>query len=150
MVMQIAEMANLVFDVSRQRQFTSAHKNIRLDTGFKQHFDTMLGRLGFQLAGRLDVGNKGQMNVQQVSFPQFQLQLPHGLKKRKGFDITDRSSDFGDQHIKIATFCQFPHLFLDLIDHMGNNLDSTTKVFTPALLVDDRLVDPSHGEVRSL
>ena len=105
----------------------------------------MLGRFGLDLTGRGDVGNQGQVHEQRTLRANFHLQLAAGLKEWQRFNVAHRAADFDQCHIGAGS--AFNHTTLDLVCNVGNHLNRTTEVITPALLTNHFLVDATGGEI---
>ena len=65
-LIHIAEQRNFAFDVVAKIHFGAAEDDVRLDAEAAQFLDGMLGGLGFELAGGLDVGHQREVDVEDV------------------------------------------------------------------------------------
>ena len=126
----------------------AAHQDIRLDSAGQQLLDTVLGGLGLDLAGGLDIGHQGQVDEQGVLAAQIAAQLADGLDKGQPLDIADGAADLDDGDIRGAV--QLEHGVLDLVGDVRNDLDGPAQVFSAPLLLDDRVIDAAGGVVVDL
>ena len=101
---QIAEQADLAALFVRNRMRGAAQKNIRLDADGAQFLDAVLGRLGLQLARRLDIGHQGQMDEGGLAAPQIIVQLADGLEERQALDVAHRAADLHQQEIQPVAY----------------------------------------------
>ena len=61
------------------------------------------------------------MNIKHIIFAQIRPKLPDRLKERKALDITDSSTDFGDDDIDVVGAQAVDHR-LDFVGDVGNDL----------------------------
>jgi hypothetical protein len=61
----------------------------------------VLGRLGLQLAGRLQVRHQRQVDEQAVALADVQRELADRLEVRHPLDVADRPADLGDDHVHV-------------------------------------------------
>ena len=106
----------------------------------------MLGRLGLQLAGSCQIGHLGEVDAEGV-LAQLPLQLTDAFQIGEGLDIAHRTADFSDDKVKFILVAQQLDVALDFVGDVRNDLDGLAQVVTPALLVDDTLVDASGCDV---
>ena len=107
----------------------------------------MLGGLGFEFGGRLQVGHQGQVNVDAILTTSVERELPDRFQEWKTLNITNRSANLGDHHIHIVGR-QASDGGLDLVGDVGNNLDRFPLVVgARPFLVDNRKVDLARGEI---
>src|SRR5690606_29700030 len=92
-----------------------------------------------------DIRNQREMHEHCTIAADFELQLPGRFEERQRFDVTDRTANFDDGDVCVAG--TFDDSTLDLVSHMRNDLHRATKIITPALLAQDRLIHPSRREV---
>jgi hypothetical protein len=57
----------------------------------------VLGGFGLQLAGGLDIGHQGEVDVEHVFLAHIGPELADGLQKGQGLDIAHRAADLGDK-----------------------------------------------------
>ena len=108
----------------------------------------MLRGLGFVLAGGVQIGNEGKVNVQAVVAADVGTQLADGFEEGQTFDVAHRAADFYDGHIgSVIAFGKAQNGTLDFIGDMGNHLHGTAEIVAAAFLVDDVVVDASGGSV---
>ena len=130
--------------------FGAAHEYIRLDTGFEEFFDGVLGGFCFQLSGGFQVRNERKMNDQKIFNPEIPLGLTHGFDKGKRFNVAHRSADLGNDHIKIPVFPQGIKILFDLIGNVRYHLDGFPQESPFPLFRDHIVVDPARCHVVGL
>ncbi len=62
----------------------------------------VLRRLGLGLAGRLEVGDQRQVDVQAVLLADVEGELADGFQERQAFDVADGAADLGDDHVDVV------------------------------------------------
>ena len=62
----------------------------------------VLRRLGLGLAGRLQVGDQRQVDVQAVVLADVEGELADGFEERQPFDVADGAADLGDDHVDVV------------------------------------------------
>ena len=62
----------------------------------------MLGRLGLQLAGRLQIGHQGVVDEDGVAMGQFLGELADRLEERQALDVADRAADLAQHEIGVV------------------------------------------------
>ena len=62
----------------------------------------VLRRLGLQLAGRLQVGDQRQVDVQAVLLADVERELADRLQERQALDVADRAADLGDDDVHVV------------------------------------------------
>jgi len=85
------------------------------------------------------------MHIHDPVVPEFDAHLPDRLQKRQRFDVTDRSTDFDQTDIGIAS--TFPDAFLNFIGDVRDDLHSRTEVVAAPFLGNDALVNPAGCEI---
>ena len=141
----ITEEGDLFLQIHGQRGFCAADQDIGLDAVGPQLPDRMLGGLGLDLSGGLDVRHQGQVDVERIFLAKITSQLPDGLDKGQSFNIPDGAADLDNGHINTAV--QLQDSGLDLIGDMGDHLDGTTQIFTLSFLGDHRIIDTARGVI---
>ena len=110
----------------------------------------MLGRLGFELASGFQIGKQSQVQNHAATFPQFESKLANGFNVRQGFDVAHRTTDFGDDHLKVFAFAQEQNSVFDFVGDMRNDLNGFAEIIPATFLVNDGLVDTAGGDVVGL
>ena len=105
----------------------------------------VLGRLGLQFAGGADVGNQGQVDVEDVLVAAVGAELADRFEKGERFDVADRAADFDDGNVRILGVGQ--DLGLDLVGDVRDDLHRAAEVVAAPFFLDDRVVDLAGGEV---
>ncbi len=80
--------------------FGAAQEDVGLDADGAQFLDAVLGRLGLDLAGGLDEGHQGQVDVADVLFAQVALELADGLQEGQALDVAHGAADLDDGHVR--------------------------------------------------
>ena len=145
-LLDVAEQGNLVLYALLQRPVHPRHDDVRMDAQGLQLLDRMLGRFGFELVGAAEVRHQCHMDEQAVS-RLLQRDLADRLDEGLAFDVTDGAADLGDQDICARAFRTFIYEILDLIGHMGNDLDRLPQVFALPLPVQHVPVDLAAGQI---
>ena len=101
-VRNVAEHRKLLPQLRVERLFGAANQDLRLQTDLAQLGDALLGRLGFQFAGRLDVRHERDVHVHDVLRADFENELADRFEKRQPFDVAGRAADFGDDDIVLC------------------------------------------------
>ena len=107
----------------------------------------MLRRFRLQLAGR-DAGQQGQMDVEHVLLAHVIAKLANRLEVGERFNVSDRPADFDDDDLGLLLARNPVDPLLDLIRHVGNDLDGRSEVVAAPFLRDDGVVDLPSGQVR--
>ena len=124
-----AEQSDLAADLPRNRFFTAADDHIRLNPQSRQLLDGMLRGFGFQLSGRLKIGNQRHVNIQDIFPAHFRAQLPCGFQKRQGFNVSHRAPDFRYDYIRRVLSPGYQqHAPLDFIGNMRDHLDGGPQI----------------------
>jgi hypothetical protein len=76
--------------------------------------------------------------------------LADRFQEREALDVADRAAHLHDHHVRPVVPRDADDPLLDLVRDVGDDLDRAAEVIPPALLGDDRLVDPAGGHVREL
>src|SRR5688572_2167454 len=98
----VAKESNFPFDVGVEDTVGPAEQNVWLNTNRTQVAHAVLGRLGFELASRADIGDKRQMNEDRVIASNVEPELADRFEKRHALDIADRSADLDDDDVDVA------------------------------------------------
>ncbi|EFA23571.1 hypothetical protein BIFGAL_02675 [Bifidobacterium gallicum DSM 20093 = LMG 11596] len=86
------------------------------------------------------------MHKHAVVRSQFTTHLAGGLKEWLGFNVTDSTADFRDDHIDIVGSLG-THTRFDFIRDMRNHLHALAQVFTGALFAQHFLINLSRGHI---
>ena len=78
----VTEHSHFFAHILRNRTLAAADDNIRRNTDAAQFFNTVLGRLGFQLACSSDIRNKSHMDIQNIVAVNFLFDLTDSLQER--------------------------------------------------------------------
>ena len=61
----------------------------------------LLGRLGLELAGGLDVGEQGDVDEADVVLADLERELAQRLEEQQAFDVADGAADLGDEDVDV-------------------------------------------------
>ena len=143
----IAEHRELLAQLGIQRIFGAAKQDLRLQPDLAQFRDTLLRRLGLELARRANVGDERHVHVDHILWADFENELADRFQERQTLDVARRSADLGDDDIGVAFRRHFTNAILDLVGHVRNHLHSFTQVIAAPLLEDHVFVDLAAGEI---
>ena len=141
----VAEQGDLGLQAVFKRDLGAADQDVGLDAVGPQFPHRVLGRFGLHLAGRLDIGDQGEVDEQGVFPAEIGAQLADRLDEGQALDIADCAADLDDGHIGTAVELQDGGL--DFIGDMGDDLDRAAEILTASFLGDYRVVDASGGVV---
>ena len=85
------------------------------------------------------------MHIHGVLATYFYRHLANSFEEWQGFDITDGTADFNQNHI--VTFATFKDAFFDCISDMRNNLNGRAQIVTTTLFTQHIRVDATSGKV---
>src|SRR5659263_8433 len=100
----------------------------------------MLYWFGFQLFSSGKIGYVCQMHAKTV-FAEFPAHLTNAFYIRKGFNVTNCSTNFSNDEVKLILGAQQADATLDFIGDMGYDLYGLAQVITAAFFGDDVLID---------
>ena len=126
--------------------FGAANEDVGLDADLPQLLDAVLRRLGLGLAGRLEIRDQRQVDVEAVVLADVEGELADRFEERQPFDVADGAADLGDDHVHVVGG-QLADGRLDLVGDVRDDLHGLAEVVAVAFLLDDRLVDLAGGEV---
>src|SRR5262249_49942538 len=126
--------------------FGPANEDVGLDTDLPELTDGVLCRLRLDLAGRLEIRNQCQMDIQHVRPADVERKLANRFQKRQALDVADRAADLRDDHIDVVGG-EHADGRLDLIGHVRNDLHGFAEIVAVALFLDHRLIDLAGGVV---
>ena len=143
--LHVAEEGDLGLDLLAQELFGAAQQHVGLDADGAQFLDAVLGGLGLDLAGGLDEGHQGEVDVADVVLAQVALELADGFQEGQALDVAHGAADLDDGHVHRGRHLEDG--LLDFVGDVGDDLDRAPQVVAPALLGDDVMVDAARGEV---
>ena len=79
-----------------------ADQEVGLDADLPQDADGMLGGLGLELAGGLQVGDQRQMDIQAILAADVEGELADRFQERQALDVADRAADLGDHDVDVV------------------------------------------------
>ena len=144
----IAEQGDFCPLAVRQRLLAAAHQHIGLHAKRGQLAHAVLGRLGFQLAGGRNEGNKRYVDRHSLPAAQIIPELANSLDERQRFDIAYRSADFAQDEIHIIRFSK--RKSLDGIRYVRNHLHGRAQIIAAPLARYDRLINPARRHIVGL
>ena len=132
----IAEHAYLFLFLIRQVvHFRAAHDDVGHDADFTQFGHALLGRLGFGLARRFDVGQQSDVDEAAVLPPHFQRKLAQRFQEEIPFDVSHRAADFRDDDVALLVFLrEIVKPLLDFVGHVRDVLHRFAQIISSPLL----------------
>ena len=97
---QVAEQADLGPQVPGNLVLGAAHQDVRGNADAAQLLHAVLGGLGLELAGGLEVGHQGHVDVQAVFVAHFRPHLPDGFQEGLALNVAHRAADLGNDHVR--------------------------------------------------
>ena len=104
----------------------------------------MLGGLGLQLAGGLDMGHEGQVDEHHLVAALLVGELADRFEEGQTLDIAHRAADL-DQH-EVGAVAVADDRLLDRVGDVGDHLHGTAEVVAAAFLGDHRLINLARGD----
>ena len=143
----IAEEGNLFLHFIGHPLFHTAGDNIRMNPQPLELIDAVLGGFGFRLTGSVEIRHKGAVDIKHVLGADFPFHLTDGFQKRLGFDITDGTADFGNDHIGVSFFSRTQDAFFDFIGHMRNHLNGAAEIIAAAFFFQHGVINFAAGGI---
>ena len=142
----VAEHGDLLGHVAGHFALGAADQHVGLDTDAPQLLDAVLRRFRLRFAGRLQIRNQRQVDVQAVVLADVERELANRFEKWQTFNVADRAADFGDDHVHIIGG-ELADGRLDLVGDVWNHLDGATQIVAVAFLLNDGQVNLARGEI---
>ena len=98
----VAHQTDLALEVVGKRAITAADECVRLDTDAAQGGDTVLGRLGLQLAAGREKRHERHVHRQAVTAADLVTDLPDRLEIRQRLDVADRAAHLSDHDVDVG------------------------------------------------
>ncbi len=143
----ITEEADLLTNLLRNRILGTADEDVRMKTESLELTYAHLCRLRLQLLGRMQVRNQRHMNHDSILMTDLLLELTDRLEKRLGLDITDGTTDLDDGDTILVLVIRMIEITLDLVCDVWDDLHGVSLILAVALLVQDRPVDLTGGNI---
>ena len=143
----VAEQGDLGAIVAGERVFGAADEDVGLNADLAQLADRVLGGLGLQFVGGLQVGHQRQVDVEAVLLAEVERELADGFEEGLAFDVAHGAADLGNHDVD-ALAGRLGQGAFDLVGDVRDDLDRLAEVFAAAFLLDHRLVDLAGGVVR--
>ncbi len=141
----VGEHRQLVAGGAADRLLGAADQDVGLDPDLAHLHHRVLGRLGLDLAGGLDIRQQGQVHAHGVARVELQAQLPDRLEERQALDVADRAADLDDQQVQALRGGE--DAVADRVGDVRDDLHRLPEVLAAPLLADHRLVDLPRGVV---
>ncbi len=100
--LDVAKQSDFIRHVLRHLALGAADEDVGLDADLAKLADGVLGRLGLGLAGRLEIRDQRQVDVEAVVLAHVQRKLADRLQERQTFNVADRAADLGDDHVHVG------------------------------------------------
>ena len=139
-IRHITKQRDFILQVLIQRHLGTAHNNVRLNPHSLQLFDALLGRLGFQFSGSLQVRDQGNMDQRAVARPLVMHKLTDCLQERLALNISDRTTDLNNGNAVLIDIFGAVKSAFDFICDMRNDLHGSPAVITVTLFLQNRPV----------
>ena len=107
----------------------------------------MLGGLGLQFAGSLNVRQPGDVHVKRVFAAHVRAHLAQRFGERAALDVTDGAADFHQHDFRAGGLGDHGDAALDFVGDVRDDLDGAAQVVAPPLLADHFGVDLPGGDV---
>ena len=142
----VAEGGDLQAQMVVEVAFGAEYQNVWLDAHPLQLLDAVLGGLGLQFVGSLQIRHIGKVYAYGVA-TQLPAQLADGLHKGSALNVADGAAHLGDDEVELLVLLVLAqHTTLNLIGDMRHHLNGLAQIVTATLAVDDRLVDAAGGD----
>ena len=143
----VAEACDLAADGVIDMVIGAQHDDIGLDAEAAELLDGMLRRLGLDLVGGGNIGNKRHVNVADVLGTGLLAILTDGLDERLGLDVTDRAAQLGDDHVGAGLLLNTTELILNGVRDVRNHLHGAAQKVTATFTGDQALIDGTSRKV---
>ena len=110
----------------------------------------MLRRLGLEFPARAQIGQEGDVDVEDIFTSDIIAQLADRFQKRLALDIAHRPADLHQRDIRLQLARGLHNALLDLRGHVRHHLDRAAQVIAPPLLGDYLAVHLARSEVVEL
>ena len=140
----VAELRDLRALGLGDRAVRPAEQQIGRDADATQLLYRMLGGLGLQLAGGVDVGHQGQVDEHHLVPPVLVGELADRFEEGQALDIAHRAADL-DQH-EVGAVAVADDRLLDRVGNVGDDLHGAAEVVAAPLLRDHGLIDLARGD----
>ena len=147
--LDVGEERDLVAHIGRDHVARSADDDVGVDTDAPQLVHGVLGRLRLQLAGRVDVRDERDVDVEDVLCARLAPELADRLQERQRLDVADRPADLADHDVGVALLGRAADPVLDLVRDVRDHLDGLAEVVTLALAAEHAVPDATLGVVRA-
>ena len=147
--LDVGEERDLVAHVGRDHVARSADDDVGVDTDAPQLVHGVLGRLRLQLAGRVDVRDERDVDVEDVLCARLAPELADRLQERQRLDVADRPADLADHDVGVALLGRAADPVLDLVRDVRDHLDGLAEVVALALAAEHAVPDAALGVVRA-
>ena len=123
----VAEEGELFLDAAGNFGVAAADEGVGLDADAAQFFYAVLGGFGFQFFGGGDVGQEGEVDVEDVVSPHGVAHLSDGFEEGQSFDVAHGAADFDDDHVGVGLFSEANQAVLYFVGEMGHGLDGAAE-----------------------
>ena len=145
----VAEQRELAADIFFQRDFRPADQHVGRDADLAQLGHALLAGLGLDLAGGLDEGDVGQVDVHHVVAAILEADLAERLEEGQPLDVADGAALLDEDHVD-ALLVHGADAGLDLVGDVRDHLDRAAEVVAVALLAEHVPIDAAGGEIALL
>ncbi len=144
-LLDVAEQGDLLLEIGGEPLLGPAQEDQGLDPYLPELLDRMLGGFRFELSRCCDVGDEGEVDIEDVGPSHVEPELPDRLEEGQRLDVTHRAADLHDGDVIAGG--RAPDPFLYLVSDVRYDLHGLAEVLAVALLLDHRIIDLTRGEV---
>ena len=148
LLIDIAEIGDLPFQLLAERCFASTHDDVGLNPSAPKFSDRVLGRLCLLLTGWTDERHQGDVHVTHVVPAGIFAELSDRFEKWKDLDVTDGAADLGDDDIDIIGRDPL-YPALDLVGDVWDDLHGLAEIVATSFCCEDGLVDRACRGIRA-
>ncbi len=141
----VAEQAELAALLARDFAVGAAQQDIRLDADRAQLLDRMLRRLGLQLAGRGNIGQQRQVDID--AWPRGSSLPSWRIASKNGRPSMSPTVPPISTSTKSTALIAVEDEFLDRVGDVRNDLHRAAEIIAAPLLGDDVLIDAAGGDI---
>ncbi len=120
--------------------------DVRLDAHAAQRANGVLGGLGLELVGRLEVKERRDMNRERAVSRLFVAHLADRFEEGLAFDVADGSADLNDQDVNAGLPGETADAFFDQIGDVRDGLDGAAEIVAAPFAFDHFGGDLTHGD----
>ena len=144
----VAEEGKFVGDGAVGGDVGARDDDVGLDAHAAQGADGVLGGLGFELVGGLEMEERGDMDGERAVSGFLVAHLSDRFEEGLAFDVADGASDLDDEDVDLFALGEAADAFFDQVGDVGDGLDRPAKIVTASFAFDHLGGDLPHGDGR--